>query len=201
MFRLITKEQGIFFTLLCLLSLFVLFQSKSVLADSNIYRDLVERGVATYEDGCRAISHFVDVPAGTMTFEEVVAELKEKGIIGRRWKYKADKTLTRGMMAYMICKVLKIKGGLTMRVINAVKSGTSLICSSLKIKNGLAVPDIGMTKRYAYLECQYMGIVPIGHKKTYLTGHDLLALMYRVEQRIKAEEKKRKQGEEKRRKG
>ncbi|MGR3304234.1 MAG: hypothetical protein ACUZ8I_17285, partial [Candidatus Scalindua sp.] len=160
----------------------------------------VERGVATYEDGCRAISHFVDVPAGTMTFEEVVAELKEKGIIGKRWKYKADKTLTRGIMAYMICKVLKIKGGLAMRVIDTTKRFANLICNKLKIKNGLAVPDIGMTKRYAYLECQYMGIVPIGHKKTYLTGHDLLALMYRIEQRIKAEEKKRKQGEEKEKK-
>ncbi|MGR3293342.1 MAG: hypothetical protein ACUZ9M_04910, partial [Candidatus Scalindua sp.] len=78
---------------LYLLFLFFIFQSKGVSADNNIYRDLVERGVATYEDGCRAISHFVDVPAGTMTFEEVVAELKEKGIIGKRWKYKADKTL------------------------------------------------------------------------------------------------------------
>ena len=178
-------------TFLYLLFLFFIFQSKGVSADNNIYRDLVERGVATYEDGCRGISHFVDVPADTMTFEEVVAELKRKGIIGKRWKYKAEKPLTRGMMAYMICKVLNIKGGLVMRTINGVGRFTSFIREKLKLKDGLAVPDIGMTKRYAYLECQYMGIVPIGHKKTYLTGHDLLALMYRLEQHIKAEEKKK----------
>ena len=42
-----------------------------------------------------------------------------------------------------------------------------------------------------------MGLVPIGHKKTFLTGHDLLALMYRVEQYIKAEEEEKREKEDK----
>jgi hypothetical protein len=185
------KKQGIGFNLLWLfLLLFFVFQNKNVLAKEGIYRELIDRGIATYEDGCRAISCFVDVPENTMTFEELVVELKKKGIIGKRWKYKAEKPLTRGITAYMICKVLNIKGGLTMRF-------TSLICKAFKIKDGFTVPDFGMNKRYAYLECQHMGIVPIGHKKTYLTGHDLLALMYRVEQRIKLEDRRKKQKEEK----
>ncbi len=185
------KKQGIGFNLLWLfLLLFFVFQNKNVLAKEDVYRELIDRGIATYEDGCRAISCFVDVPANTMTFDELVLELKKKEIIGRRWKYRADKPLTRGITAYMICKVLNIKGGLTMRF-------TSLICKAFKIKDGFTVPDLGMNKRYAYLECQHMGIVPIGHKKAYLTGHDLLALMYRVEQHIKLEERKKKQEEEK----
>ncbi len=179
------------------LLLFFVFQNNNVLANKDVYRGLVERGIATYEDGCRAISCFVDVPANTMTFDELVLELKKKEIIGRRWKYKAEKPLTRGITAYMICKVLNIKGGLTMRAIDTTRRFTRLICKALKIKDGFTVPDFGMNKRYAYLECQHMGIVPIGHKKTYLTGHDLLALMYRVEQHIKLEERKKKQEEEK----
>jgi hypothetical protein len=200
MFRLITKKQGIIFTLLCLLLLFVLFQSKSVLADSNIYRDLIDRGVATYEDGCRSIARFVNVPEGTMTFEEVVLELKKKEIVGGRWEYKAEKPLTRGIMGYMICNVLNIKGGFVMRAINTTKRFASLICDKLKIKDGLSFPDIGMTKRYAYFECQSMGIEPSGNIKIFLSGHDLLALMFRLEQYIKAEEKKKKRKEEKERK-
>ena len=191
------KKHKIF---LYFLFLFILFQDKPVLADNNIYRDLVDRGIATYEDGCRAISHFVDVPENTMTFEELVVELKKKGIIGKRWKYKAEKPVTRGIMAYMICKVLKIKGGLTMHTIDTTKRFTRLICSKLGIKDDFGLPDIGIGKRYAYLELQNMGLVPIGHKKTFLTGHDLLALMYRVEQYTKAEEVKRKQEEEKKKK-
>ncbi len=54
-----------------------------------------------------------------------------------------------------------------------------------------------MGKRYAYLEFQHKGIVPPGHNKTYLTGHDVLALMYRVEQRIKAERKEKGKEKEK----
>ncbi len=178
-----------------LLLLFV-FQNNNVLADKNIYRDLADRGIATYEDGCRAISYFVDVPESTMTFEELVLELKKKGIIRRRWKYKAEKPVTRGIMAYMICRVLNIKGGLTMRALDGIERFTSLIRKRLKIKDDFALPDFGMNKRYAYLEFQHKGLVPAGHKHTYITGHDMLAGLYRVEQYIKAEERKKKQKEE-----
>ncbi|MEE9176566.1 MAG: hypothetical protein V3U19_10385 [Thermodesulfobacteriota bacterium] len=193
------KKQGIAFNLLFLL-LFFVFQNNNVLAKEGIYRELVDRGIATYEDGCRAISYFVDVPENTMTFEELVVELKKKGIIGKRWKYKAEKPLTRGIVSYMMCKVLNIKGGFTMRAIDITKRFTGLIRKKLKIKDGIPVPDLGMSKRYAYLECENKGILPIGHNKLYLTGHDVLAVMYRIEQYIKSEERKRKQEEEKKKK-
>ena len=61
-----------------LLFLFFLLQSKGVPAEENVYRDLVDKGVATYEDGCLAISYFAGIPVNTMTFDEVVAALKEK---------------------------------------------------------------------------------------------------------------------------
>jgi hypothetical protein len=185
----ISRKSIINFSLLCLLSLLFLFQGKGVLAYNNVYRDLVDKGVATYEDGCRAISCFTDVDEKNLTFDELVSELREKGIIGKRWKYKAEKPVTRGIMAYMGCRVLNIKGGLTMRTIDTTKRFTRLICSKLGIKGDFGLPDIGISKRYAYLELQNMGLVPTGHKKTFLTGHDLLALMYRIEQYIKSEEK------------
>ena len=193
--------------LFCLLSLLVLFQSREALADENIYRkaltdenvyrDLIERGVATYEDGCRAISAYVGVPAGAMTFEEVVAELKRKEIVDRRWKYSPDKTLTRAIMAYMIFKVLDMKGGFTMHVVNGMGRFTSFVCRKLGISDDFTVPDIGIGRRYAFLEFQFKGIIPQGNKRTFLTGHDLMAVMYRLEQYIKAEEAEKKQAEEK----
>ena len=192
--------------LLCLLLLSVLFQSREALADENIYRkaltdenvyrELIERGVATYEDGCRAISAYVGVPAGAMTFEEVVAELKRKEIVDRRWKYSPDKTLTRAIMAYMIFKVLDMKGGFTMHVAEGVGRFTSFVCRKLGISDDFAVPDIGIGRRYAFLEFQFKGIIPQGNKRTFLTGHDLMAVMYRLEQYIKAESAEKKQEEE-----
>ena len=193
--------------LLCLLLLSVLFQSREALADENIYRkaltdenvyrDLIERGVATYEDGCRAISAYVGVPAGAMTFEEVVSELKRKEIVDRRWKYSPDKTLTRAIMAYMIFKVLDMKGGFTMHVTDGIGRFTSFVCRKLGISDDFTVPDIGIGRRYAFLEFQFKGIIPQGNKRTFLTGHDLMAVMYRLEQYIKAEEAEKKQAEEK----
>ena len=183
--------------LLCFLSLFVLFKSREALADENVYRELIERGIATYEDGCRAISAYVGVPAGAMTFEEVVSELKRKEIVDRRWKYSPDKTLTRAIMAYMIFKVLDMKGGFTMHVVNGMGRFTSFVCRKLGISDDFTVPDIGIGRRYAFLEFQFKGIIPQGNKRTFLTGHDLMAVMYRLEQYIKAEEAEKKQAEEK----
>lgn len=181
--------------LLCLLSLFVLFQRGEALAGNNVYRELVERGVATYEDGCRAISAYVGIPAGTMTFEEVVSALKKKEIVDRRWEYQPDKTFTRAIAAYMIFKVLDMKGGFTMHVMSGLGRFTGFICRKLGISDDFTMPDIGMGRRYAYLEFQFKGIIPQGNKRTFLTGHDLMAIMYRLEQYIKAEEAEKKQKE------
>lgn len=181
--------------LFCLLSLSVLFQSREVLAGKNVYRELIERGVATYEDGCRAISAYIDVPAKTMTFVEVVSALKKKGIVDRRWEYKPDKTFTRAIAAYMIFKVLDMKGGFTMRMLNGLGHFTGFVCRKLGISNDFTLPDIGVGRRYAFLEFQFKGIIPQGNKRTFLTGHDLMAVMYRLEQYIKAEEAEKKQKE------
>jgi hypothetical protein len=183
---------------LYLLFLFFLFQSKGFSEGNNVYRELTEKGVVTYEDGCRAISCFTDVDEKDLTFGELVFALKEKGVIGKSWKYKAEKPLTRGEIAYMGCKVLKISGGLTMRVIEATNSFINLISRKLKRKNDFVLPDIGMGKRYAYFEFQDNGLMPGGHKKTVLTGHDLLASMYRIEQNIKEKEMGKKQKAERR---
>ena len=183
-------------TLLCLLSLFVLFQSREALTDENVYRELIERGVATYEDGCRAISAYVDIPADTMTFEEVVLALKNKEIVDSRWEYAPDKTLTRAIVAYMGLKALDMKGGFTMHVVDGIGRFTSFVRSKLGISDDFTVPDIGIGRRYAFLEFQFKGITPRGNKRTFLTGHDLMAIMYRLEQYIKAEEARKKQEEE-----
>ncbi len=182
--------------LFCILSLFVLLQRGEALADNNVYRELVERGIATYEDGCRAISAYVEIPAGSMTFEEVVLALKKKEIVDKRWDYKPDKAFTRGIAAYMIFKVLDMKGGFTMHAVNGIGRFTRFVCRRLGISDDFSVPDIGIGRRYAYLEFQFQGIIPQGNKRTFLTGHDLMAIMYRLEQYIKAKEAEKKREEE-----
>jgi len=83
-----------------------------------------------------------------------------------------------------------------MHVVNGIGSFTSFVCRKLGISDDFTVPDIGIGRRYAFLEFQFKGIIPQGNKRTFLTGHDLMAIMYRLEQYIKGEEAKKKQEEE-----
>ncbi|GAX62662.1 Coenzyme f420-dependent n5,n10-methylene tetrahydromethanopterin reductase and related flavin-dependent oxidoreductase [Candidatus Scalindua japonica] len=198
----INRKRIINYFFLSLLALLLLSPGRCASAGNgdNIYRDLIEREIVTYEDGCRAISCFAEVSAATMTFNEMVAELEEKGIVEKSWKYKAETPLTRGTMAFMISKLLKIKGGLTMRAIALTRRFTRFISKGFKKKNGPLLPDIGMSKRYAYRETQHMGLLPSGNNKTYITGTDMLAGLYRLEQYIKAEERKEKKVEKRKEK-
>ncbi|MBC8555823.1 MAG: hypothetical protein H8D23_39935 [Candidatus Brocadiales bacterium] len=83
-----------------------------------------------------------------------------------------------------------------MHTLSGIGHFTSFICRKLGISDDFTMPDIGIGRRYAYLEFQFQGIIPQGNKRTFLTGHDLMAIMYRLEQYIKAEEAKKKQEEE-----
>ncbi len=184
-----SKKHIIYFAGSLLLLLF-LFQHEGLSEGNNAYMELSEKGVTTYEDGCRAVSHFTDLASEDLTFDELVLALKEKGIVGKGWKHKAEEHLTRGELAAMECRVLKIRGGLAMRAIDTTRRVAGFVCRKLKISDNLSAPDIGAYKRYAHLEFLDNGLMPAGHKKKYVTGHDLLASMYRIEQYIKAEEQK-----------
>ena len=82
-----------------------------------------------------------------------------------------------------------------MHAVNGIGRFTSFVCRKLGICDDFTAPDIGIGRRYAFLEFQFKGIIPQGNKRTFLTGHDLMAIMYRLEQYIKAEEAGKKQDE------
>lgn len=106
----------------------------------------------TYGDGLRAIAGLVnDAPVEG----DFVAGLKEKGIVPASWNDAADSKLTKGTLAYLLCKALDIKGGATMRI-----TGTS--------------------RRYALRECIYVGLMAVGSTDEYVSGRELLDVMQRA---------------------
>jgi hypothetical protein len=106
----------------------------------------------TYGDGLRAIAGLVnDAPAEG----DFVAALKEKGIVPADWNDAAESKLTKGTLAYLLCKALDIKGGATMRL-----TGTS--------------------RRYALRECIYVGLMGVGSTDEYVSGRELLDVMQRA---------------------
>jgi hypothetical protein len=123
------------------------------------YRHLMTREIATFQDGCWIISTLIRGKEELRSFKEIRASLMNKGIIPSDWMYTAQTPLTKGKIAYMLCKALGIKGGLTMRI-------------------------FGVSERYALRECIWLGLISTGHKNKYVTGPELVAILGRASRYI-----------------
>ena len=72
--------------------------------------------------------------------------------IEKSCREKLDEQLRRGQFAYMLCKALDIKGGLTMRI-------------------------IGTRERYALREVIFLGLMPDVNKAKYVNGMEVLGVL------------------------
>jgi len=125
-------------------------------ADKAFIRELAKKKDVTLADGCRAIYYFSGGDKNEKDIDKIVARLLEMKYIKRKYPKKLDERLRRGQFAYMLCKALKIKGGLTMRI-------------------------IGTRERYALRELTYMGLMPRVNKAKYVTGMEILGVLSRAE--------------------
>ena len=128
----------------------------SVHGQTDFLRNLPDKGVATFEDGCRGIATLLKISLPDPSFEKVAQELLDRKIIRKGWTEKPDSALTWGKISYMVCRTLKVRGGLIMTV-------------------------VGPTERYAYRECIDKELMPAGNKAKFLTGADLMAILYKAE--------------------
>ncbi len=87
-------------------------------------------------------------------FAQRLALLKQQGLADKSWHLNADKTVTKGTLAYMLCKGLKIKGGVVMHLL-----------------------DI---RRYAYREAVYNKLMQPGSEYEPLTGPEVVGIMNRA---------------------
>lgn len=153
------KPKGHFYILLILLASILLLPSGllgQTLRQIDFLRNLPDKGIATFEDGCRGIAAVLKIPLPDPSFEKVAEELLARKIIRKEWTANPNTTLTWGRISYMVCRALKIRGGLTMTL-------------------------IGPTERYAYRECIDKGLMPKGNKARFLTGADLMAVLHQME--------------------
>lgn len=121
--------------------------------DNSFYRVLASKPNATFEDAVRA---FLDLGAGTdvgsMSFDKQAAELADAKIIRKSWAKRPEERLTRGRTAYLVCRVCRIKGGITMRI-------------------------LGPSERYAFRECIFLGVWRGGNQRDYVTGGELMGVL------------------------
>ena len=123
-------------------------------ADNAFFRVLAAKPNATMEDAVKALYMLKlgESALGEMTFAEICDILTQKQLIKKDYAKDPKRLVNRGQIAYMICKALEIKGGLTMRI-------------------------FGVSERYGYRECVYLGLLPVGSQWDKVSGSELLGIL------------------------
>lgn len=148
------------------LALLVLLSASSLRAqDTKLIRELVDKPVATVEDGLRMALLLTQGVGATEPFEEVAAKLRGSGLIRDKWLEKPEQPLRKGQLAYIIVKACGIKGGLTMRL-------------------------TGVSERYALRECIFLNLLVRGSTGNYVSGLELLGSIGRAEKYLEEHPRK-----------
>ncbi len=107
-------------------------------------------------DAMRGALMLLDGKDTDRVFRQRVEVLKSRGIVPNRWRFTADKPITRGKLAYMIYQVCKVPGGVILAL-------------------------TGPTQRYCLRELQYRGFIASGAWYTPVSGMEFIAVLNRAD--------------------
>jgi hypothetical protein len=123
-------------------------------SDTSYFRELVNKGNATYYDAFRIATILQtgkDNPKAK--FDELRDNLLADKIIPSNWGDKKESDfLSREDLAYMLFKALKLKGGLTIKL-------------------------FGLSPRYAFRECVDKKLLASGYPGQLLSGEELVSIL------------------------
>jgi len=132
----------------------------STLDDMAFQAYLADVPLVTVDEACRAMLILADGKDATKDWTERSEELLKRGWIRSGWRLQPDFVADRGTVAYMICRICRIHGG-----VNRILFGSW----------GLG------DRRYAYRELVYRQIMPEGSEWGGLTGGQMVSLIGKVD--------------------
>jgi hypothetical protein len=110
----------------------------------------------TVDEACRAVLILADGEDTAKTAEKRMAVLEERGIVRPAWKLRPDDCIDKGSVAYMVCRVLRIQGGVNMLVFGSWGPGD---------------------RRYALRELVYRQMMADSPAYRYIAGAELASLL------------------------
>lgn len=123
-------------------------------SDSGFMRSLIDVKDATFEHGVKAI-YLIDTRAKKVPdFNTCLVHLIKQKMVSLEWNLSPEQPLTHGRLAWMLFKVLRIKGGLSLR---------------------LTMAFVGLTERYAYRECTHIEVIADTGQLERMNGETLLS--------------------------
>jgi len=121
--------------------------------DATYLNEVVGRKAVSLGDGIELIMIVLHLEEKHTTFDAQIGFMKAHDLIKPSLTEEtSDALLQRGALAYMLCKTLKLKGGLKARL-------------------------LGLSERFAMEELIYQGIMRQGHSKDLVTGQELVLIM------------------------
>ena len=129
-------------------------QPQGAVDSANLAYDLNQKTWCSNDEAFSMVLMLVTGEDHCKDFNERFIELGVKGLIDTSWKLQADEPVTKGVLAYMLCRKLDLDIGVMMRLLP--------------------------TRRYAYREAVYHGLMTLGSADEPLTGPEVVGIMSRA---------------------
>jgi hypothetical protein len=126
------------------------------LSDEGFQAYIAEVNLITVDEAYRAMLILADGQDGSSGFEERKTKLESRGIAREAWKLQPENVIDSGSVAYMICKICQIKGGVNMHLFGSWGLGD---------------------RRYALRELVYREMIDDSVDYQFMTGAVLYGLM------------------------
>lgn len=131
-------------------------RGEQVDVDTFWHEHLQTQPMVTMAEAYRAMLLLADGREQYADFEARRAALQERGIVRPAWNLQREACIDRGSVAYMVCRILQIRGGVNFNLFAPLGIGD---------------------RRYAVRELIYMGMMTPGASYRYLTGGELVELL------------------------
>ena len=130
------------------------------LDDSGFQFYLNEVPVVTVNEAYRAMLILADGEDGSENYAQRAQKLENRGIARAAWELQPDHVIDTGSVAYMVCRICELPGGINARTFGRLGLGD---------------------RRYAMRELIYREMIDEGVDYDYMTGSSLFALMRKAD--------------------
>ena len=132
--------------------------------DSAFFIDRVaDQENVSENDAMRGVLLLLDDQDSAETFQQRVDLMLERGLVSPNWDFSADRPITRGRLAYMICEATNMPGGVILTL-------------------------TGPSQRYCHRELQFRGMMTSGAIFSPVSGLEYVSVLTRADTFIRTGE-------------
>jgi hypothetical protein len=133
----------------------------STLGDVEFQAYLADAPFVTVDEAFRALLILADGEDTSKSFEERRQKLESRGIARPQWKLEPNNLIDKGSVAYMICRICRIRGGINLMVFGAIGLGD---------------------RHYALRELVYDNIAEETSEFSFVRGGEMISLMSKADE-------------------